>query len=267
MPPMVKQSPYNENWRLLELSYTSVFQNLALEEALARNTSTATFRPTIRLWVDPPAVVVGRFQNVKTEVNMEFCKQNNVSIARRFTGGGAVFHDEGNLNLTIVRRRPEGIMLPEFHEANSSIVMDLLDNLGLEGTFIPPNSIHVSGKKVSGAAAALSRQFVFWHASILISTDTDMLNQVLLPNRQNHAAYFIRSRWQPVTTLEAALGKNLEIEDVKRQLVSSLESLLQVRLEANGLFDDEEQHMVSLHAGKYSSDEWNLYGHWSQEAV
>jgi lipoate-protein ligase A len=260
---MVKEHTLDGEWRLLDLSYASVFQNLALEEALAR-CSASEPRSTVRIWVDPRAVVVGRFQDVQTEVDVDLCQQNNIQIARRFTGGGAVFHDEGNLNLTIVTSRLRETSLIRFHEINCSVILNLFDQLGLEGNFVPPNSIEISGKKVSGAAAALGRDFALWHASILVSTHEHMLNRLLLPSRETRASNFIRSKWQPVTTLESALGTHVSLEEAKRRLVSSCERCYGVKLESGQLHADEEQLMTSLYVRRYSSPEWNLRGYQSQ---
>lgn len=251
-------------WRILDHSCESVFQNLALEETLAQSTSWNEFRPTVRLWVDPPAVIVGRFQDVKTEVDTAICEQNDVQIARRFTGGGAVFHDEGNLNLTAVTKRTQRIPPTKLHEKYSSIVMDALGKLGVKASFFPPNSILVSGRKLSGGAAALGNHFTFWHSSILISTDTDLLERVLLPSRKMTLTRFIRSRWQQVTTLQAVLRKPVRIEEVKHQLARSLETILGISLEIDDLRSDEKERLASLHAQKYSSAQWNLYGNYRE---
>jgi lipoate-protein ligase A len=249
----------NGKWRLLDLSYSSAFKNLALEEALARCNSARPL-PTIRTWKNRRAVVVGRFQKVSAEVDVSACRRNNVEVARRFTGGGAVFHDKGNLNLTIVTPRQRDTSVTSLNESNCGLVLDLLNKLGTKGKFIPPNTVEISGKKVSGAAAALGRDFALWHASILISTDTRLLTQVLLPSQKAEATTFTRSRWQPVITLDIALGRHLELEEVKQKLVSSFEKIYGAKYEIERLSSDEEQMMKSLYTVKYLSREWNLHG-------
>jgi lipoate-protein ligase A len=254
----------NGRWRLLDLSYSSAFKNLALEEALAR-CNRATSIPTVRTWTNPPTVVVGRFQEISAEVDVDACRQSNVEIARRFTGGGAVFHDEGNLNLTMVAPRQRDSSLDNLNRANCAVVLDLLDQLGVEGKFVPPNSIEISGKKVSGAAAALGRDFALWHASILISTDTQLLGRVLFPSQTAKVTTFIRSRWQPVITLDGALGRHVELEDVKQKLVDSYGKVYGAEPETGRLFADEEHMMKSLYTVKYRSREWNLHGTWGSD--
>jgi lipoate-protein ligase A len=250
----------SDNWRILDLSYASVFQNLALEEALARSTRLPEFRPTVRCWVNSPSVVLGRFQETSSEVDVTLCEEKNVQIGRRFTGGGAVFHDKGNLNFTIVTRRKERITLTELHEAASSIVLDALRGLGLKPTFLSPNSILIGGRKVTGAAAALGRDFAVWHSSTLVSTNVDTLKLVLAPSEKAHGTRFVRSRWQPVTTLQAALGRRVSLADVKAQLMRSVENSLGVRLEVGTLSAEEDNRCDRLYRRKYSLPAWNVYG-------
>jgi lipoate-protein ligase A len=203
---------------------------------------------------------VGRFQEVSAEVNVPFCEQNNIQVGRRFTGGGAVFHDEGNLNFTVVTSRQRGKSLNQLYEANSAIISNMLEGLGVRSEYVPPNSIEISGKKVSGSAAAFGRDFAFWHASVLVSTNEQMLNHALQPSRLTTTTWFIRSKWQPTITLQSALGQPLEIGDIKRRLIDSCETCFGVELEKAELSSDEERLMKSLYDLKYSSKEWNLLG-------
>ena len=121
----------------------------------------------------------------------------------------------------------------------------------MESSFVPPNSIEVDSKKISGAAAALGRSFAFWHASILISTDVQLLNRVLLPGKMADKTKFIRSRWRPVTTLEQTLGKHVELKDVEHQLLSLCERAYGVGPVIGELSMNEKQMMESLCVNKY----------------
>lgn len=267
MSEMVIEEESSKIWRVLEVSYPSVFQNLALEEALTRSRMLPTFRPIVRLWRNPPSVIVGRFQNVGAEVDVELCEQNDIAIARRFTGGGSVFHDMGNLNLTLVTGHPEGITLGQLHEKNASIILDLLARLEAEGVLVRPNSIHVGGRKISGAAAALGQRFALWHASILISTDVLMLQRVLAPSQVIRETRSIRSNWHPVTTLAEVLHRSVDLEHVQRTLLQSCRSALDAKLERSELLEDEKQYSKFLYERKYASQDWNLHGNWKSEEL
>ena len=259
MSSVVNKSDH-DTWRVLDLSYPSAFLNLALEEALARSTLSKSFQPTLRLWVNPPTVVVGRFQDVATELDLKLCEQDGIRIARRFTGGGTVFHDKGNLNFTIVTRRPRRSVPTTLHEFNCSVIIHMLSRFGVESVLDPPNSIMIAGKKISGAAAALGRHFTLWHASILVSTNTALLKQILSTRRSIPNSGFVPSKWQPVTTIETAVGMPVSVEEVKLQLLRSFEELFEAQTEAEGLSDEEEQRTRSLHDEKYSSPDWNFLG-------
>lgn len=242
---------------MLELSNASVFQNLATEEALARSSISPAFKPTIRLWVNPPSVVLGRFQQASTEVDSSLCQQNGIQVARRFTGGGAVYHDEGNLNLTIITRPEEGQTPRYLNEAGSAIMLDALRGFGLKGDFHPPNSIMLGDRKISGGAAALGNGYALWHGSLLVSTNIDTLESVLAPSRQKHVTHFVRSRWHMVTSLQVAMGRKVTIEEAKSKLIESAEKILGTALEAEGLRGEEERWFASLYSRKYSLSSWN----------
>ena len=246
-------------WRRLRLSYPSAFKNLAVEEAMARAFSTGTqTKPSMRLWINPRAVVVGRFQEVANEVDLIQCESNQCQVARRFTGGGTVFHDEGTLNFSTVTGRAEGSPLA-FLEANTRVTLDSLAALGLTGTVYPPNSILVEGRKVCGAASAVGKNYAFWHCSILVNTDLQLLELTLAPSKTSTSRY-VRSRWRPVTKLSKLLSKPISIDEVERAIEQSAVRHFGIELEEERISDEEERLAEELFREKYVSDLWNLKG-------
>jgi len=264
MPPMVSGEMSSEPWRLLDYSYDSAFQNLALEEALARSMDSRNSRPTIRFWVNPPSVILGRFQKASAEVDISLCQQSGVQIARRFTGGGAVFHDEGTLNFTIVAQPEFGTTLTELNETSSAIILDAFRALGLKGSILPPNSIIIGEKKVCGAAGALGRGFALWHSSILVSTNINRLELALTPSRKGNVTPYVHSRWHAVTNLQNASGHSVSVNAVKAQLIKSAEEILHVNLHADLLGEEEASLFRRLYSQKYSLPDWNQMGRYTQ---
>ncbi len=254
---------YNlSNCRILTVSYDSCFTNLALEEALARtNSSQDSQHPTtIRFWRNPNSVVLGRFQEAASEVDLGACNLNQVQVARRFTGGGAVFHDEGTLNFTILKRRSENTSALQFWDENLRLVAEALGNLGLDCAISAPNSILTDGRKLCGAAGALVEKSVLWHCSIMVTTNTRLLELVLGPSKARAATRFVHSKWSPVTTVSNALSKSVDIHEVERSLRAVAQDELSVNLRTGSLSVEEEECSKTLLAGRYSTDEWNLYG-------
>ena len=259
MPPMVNASTSVPEWRLLQLSYESAFENLALEETLARTVNSKT-DPTVRFWSNVPAVVLGRFQEASAEADLAICESRKVQVARRFTGGGAVFHDKGTLNFTIITQPELGLNVSALHEKYSDIVIDSLRGLKVDCSFSPPNSVLIGGRKVFGAAAALGAHFALWHGSVLVSTDTRTLEEVLAPSRRKMPTRFVRSQWKPVTTIEAAMGRSISIEEVQARLLRSLKEGFGIGIREVGLLPAEEDYLQRLLSRKYSLAQWNLYG-------
>jgi lipoate-protein ligase A len=256
---MIRTMKRVSKWRLLDLSSESAFNNLALEETLARKAGSESFLPTVRFWTNAPAVVLGRFQEASSEVDLDLCELRKVQVARRFTGGGAVFQDKGTLNFTIVTEPCLRLSVGKLHETYSRLIISSLKGLGLNCSFSPPNSILVDGRKLCGAAAAFGNHFALWHGSILVSTDTELLEEVLAPSRRIASTRFVRSHWKAVTTIEAELGAKIGLREVRSQLLRSFASGFDAELGEEGLTPDEEDYWRIL-SRKYSSVEWNLHG-------
>lgn len=256
---MVKRvSP--DSWRMLDCSYNSVFRNLALEEAMARCAVSMNFKPTARFWVNPESVVLGRFQEMSSELDTELAERKGIQIARRFTGGGTVYHDEGNLNFTIVTRREEQGSVMDMHATASTIIMDTLLGLGLDTEFLPPNSILVQGRKIAGASAAFGNDFALWHSSIMVSTNLDILGLVLAPSKMANSTRFVHSRWRPVVNLREAIGRGVSVDQVKLRLIESIRQKLRVKLEVDEIRGDEEACLEGLFRWKYALPAWNRDG-------
>jgi lipoate-protein ligase A len=236
-----------------------VYGNLATEEALIECCQSDTFRPTVRIWINQTAAIVGRYQDVTLEVDEEYCVRNCIPIARRFTGGGTVYHDDGNLNLTVLSEMRD-IDLQETRLRNLLIVQELLSQFGVTSSINPPNAILVHGKKISGASAAVRREYFLWHASILVSTSLESIAQALSPSRKPARTNRVRSHWEPITNLVSSTGRPVEMREVKKMIVTAAEKILGNQLEGSALTSCEERTAKRLHNQKYSSAEWNRKG-------
>jgi lipoate-protein ligase A len=247
---------------MLTLSHDSSFMNLALEEALARTNCVADsqYSSTVRFWGNPNSVIIGRFQEPAAEVDLAECNLSQVQVARRFTGGGTVFHDEGTLNFTVITKPTEGLSVLKFQERNMLVALKALSNLGLDCSLSTTNSILTGGRKLCGAAAALGRNFAFWHCSIMVTTNTRLLERVLSPSKARTLTRFVHSKWSPVTTVTNALSKPISVDEVTRTLIAVIQNQFGVELELGSLSIEEEDCSKALLARKYSSTDWNLYG-------
>ena len=152
---------------------TDPYFNLAAEEYLLKNFKENIFM----LWQDTPSVVIGKHQRLRSEVDKKWAEQEQVHIARRFSGGGAVYHDLGNVNLTFIETTPR---LPEF-VTYLQRTLDFLNSMGLMATGGERLGIYLNGLKISGSAQCLYKDRVLYHCTLLYDTDLTALHQALNP--------------------------------------------------------------------------------------
>lgn len=250
-----------DSWRLLDLEYTDAPSNLALEEALARQVGEGKSPPTLRLWRNRNAAVIGENQSANAELRLDACRELGVEIVRRFTGGGAVYHDLGNLNYSICTRKLSSSSL----ELQQTVFRQGLDCavaclgiLGLESSRVPINTIVVRGRKISGGAGAIRWGAVFYHGSILVSTDLEMMWKILRWEQPPVPRAPVQSTRLPVTSLKTELGGGIPIDQVKGALRDAFAGTFETEL-VPGPVTEQEVHMIpALVKEKYGAEEWNL---------
>lgn len=252
-----------ETWRLIDEEYRdNPFMNLAVEEAIPRSVGEGKSPNTVRFWHNSNTIVLGCFQSAKLEVNMEACKETKTQIVRRFTGGGAVYHDSGNLNYAISLRKGSKIVPDEnlqavFQRLSEGAVWGL-QALGVRAEFKPVNDIHVEGKKISGAAGSIKWNTTFHHGCILVSSDLEILGKVLNVPRAKLEDKHVASVQKRVTTVRDELGRGVSTTEVRDAIVKGIENCYGVRVEAGNLTAEEMRLAEELYQTKYSRLEWNL---------
>ncbi len=157
-------------------------KNIAFEEALF-DLSREVYGETIaRIWLSPRSVVIGYSLDWCEEVYCEEAMATKTPIVRRFTGGGAVYHDLGNINISVARYSKSFFVDLEaiFSEA-TSLISDVVRELGLESRVENLNDVVVKGYKVSGSSAAIRRNGYFYHSTLLVSADIGLLKRLIRP--------------------------------------------------------------------------------------
>jgi len=250
-----------ETWRLLDVEYPNPYMNLALEEAIPLNVGKGESPNTVRFWRNSNAVVIGNFQSAEREVNPDRCNKHHTAVVRRFTGGGAVYHDLGNLNCSISVRRDHPLIEKDLGETFAKLWQGVIEGLRLLGArvrFEPPNGIQMNGRKIVGGAGALKSGFVFHHCSILVNSDLERLSEVLSSSESSVGELCVHSVKKDVSTLSIELGRELTIADVKDSLRTGFEKAFAIRI-AEGWTTAEERALAEkLYSEKYSTETWNF---------
>jgi lipoate-protein ligase A len=257
-------------WRLLEETEMDIQRNLALEEALARvNADSEEKISTLRFWRSQKAVVIGRFQCVHKEANIGYCMRYGIPIARRFTGGGAVYHDEGNLNVTLCLDQKEPCVsrtLRELYWNFFGKIASGLQEIGIPARFDPDrHCLRIDRKKITGTAGWIKQGVSFIHGTLLIDADLGTLDECLrVPSKQ---PVYIRdkskvrckeSKRDVVTTISSELESWPSDNEIKAAITRSVESLAGEDLELNSLTTEEIDAAESLYQTRYRLSEWNL---------
>ncbi len=208
--------------------------------------------PLFYLWQNAPAVIVGQNQNVYAEVNLPYLEQHGIQLARRVTGGGAVYHDLQNLNFSFVSQLRD-------LDTDVSFLLDLvvqaLRRLGVPATFSGRNDILVEGHKVGGTAKRVWHDRLMVHGTLMYDVDIPTLIEALGTPQSKLTAKGIASVRSRVGNLRQLLPQCPDVQSFRDLLHEQLAGA-----DAEFILDDHQLHsIVQLAAQKFATWQWN-YG-------
>lgn len=181
--------------------------NLALEEYLL----TSFNQDILCLWRNAPAIIVGRFQNTLEEINSEYVAANRLPVIRRLTGGGAVYHDLGNINYTLIYNQSRDDI--NNYAKFTAPVIAFLATLGVEATLSGRNDLLIEGMKFCGNAQTLYRHRLLHHGCIMFDTDLSRLSQALRPSPVKIESKGVKSVRSRVTAIAPHLPRPMCAEE------------------------------------------------------
>lgn len=225
--------------------------NLALEEYYLRGSSEAT-GDIVSLWQNDKSVIVGRHQNTLKEVNYRFADENEIKIARRMTGGGAVYHDLGNLNFTYITTCDSSGSV-DFKKFAYPVV-EALSCYGLNPELSGRNDILLDGKKISGTAQACVGKRLLFHGTLLFDINVENAGQSLNVKADKIEAKGVESVKSRITNIKPYLPAGCSVRDLKESILASFAKSRDFSVRAVSL-EDEEQ-IVELKNRKYATEEW-----------
>ncbi|MBP3605076.1 MAG: lipoate--protein ligase [Clostridia bacterium] len=206
--------------KYVRLTTTDPYYNLAVEEYLFRSADTDIFM----LWQNAPSVIAGRNQNVYAEADLAYAKENGIRICRRITGGGAVYHDLGNLNYTFISVGKEARPLDFAHFARP--IRECLESLGLHTHMSDRNDIECEGGKFSGNAQHAEGGRILHHGTLLFDTDFSVMERVLRVDKEKLAYRAVKSLRARVVNLRSVLPRALSVEEFIAGIEDGVCSLL-----------------------------------------
>lgn len=230
--------------------------NMAVEEALLVS---AGREPLLILWENAPAVIIGRHQNAWSEVNLSYAQQENIPIIRRLSGGGAVYHDRGNLNYTFIVPvdAGESKKTSDFNfRFWSAPVLHVLRNIGVNAQFSGRNDLTIEGRKFSGTAQARFGGHLLHHGTLLFSTDFEKMSRILSVDPEKYHSKGVSSVRSRVANLSEFLPPSVGKSCFRKLLLSELSKENEIKYNR---FSPQLQADISrLKQEKYDCPSWNL---------
>ena len=230
---------------------TDPYFNLATEEYVLKEIEEDSFM----LWRNGPSIIVGKHQNTLAEINVDYVKQNNIKVVRRLSGGGAVFHDLGNLNFTFTKKSEDENMI-NFRKYTDPII-EVLQNLGINARFEGRNDLTIDGKKFSGNAMHIWKSKILSHGTLLFSSHMPDLSAALKVDPLKFRDKAVKSVRSRVTNISDHLKEPMDVI----QFANRIQEHMTRKYPDARFYDlsDEDRHKINeLVKSKYGTWDWNF---------
>lgn len=234
---------------------TNPYFNLALEEYVLKHLDIDD--SILILWQNEPTVVVGRNQNTIEEINTKYVKDKDIHVVRRLSGGGAVYHDLGNLNFTFIVE-DTGDSVNNFEKFTKPVIKALKE-LDIIAAFSGRNDITIEEKKFSGNAQYYYRNRLLHHGTILFNSNLDVVQEALKVKIDKIKSKGIKSVRSRVTNIYPYLKEKISVKDFKYLLLSFLFEQENEEKKEYILTKKDLEGINELMKNRYLTWEWN-YG-------
>lgn len=231
------------------------YYNMAFENYVMNNDD---FKDDyVFFYIHSPSIIVGKHQNTIEEINSKYVKENDIIVARRNTGGGAVYHDEGNLNFSFITTKKEDENEIDFKKYTLPII-NALKKLGVDAYLSGRNDILVDGKKISGNAQGLNKNKVLHHGTLMFNVDVEALVNSLNVSQMKIESKAIKSVKSRVLNIKDVLDIKMDIYQFKDFILDEIFS--EMDMEEYRLTDKDYENIEKLVKDKYGTWEFN-YGY------
>jgi lipoate---protein ligase len=225
--------------------------NLAAEEYMLKHFTEEVFM----LWRNENAIIVGKHQNTLAEINLDYVKNNHIKVIRRLSGGGAVFHDLGNINFTFIMNG-EGEKLIDFHKYTLPI-LEVMQKLGIPAKFEGRNDLTIDGRKFSGNAEHIHKNRVLHHGTLLFSSVMGNLAAALNARPEKFEDKGVKSVRSRVTNISEHLKEPMEVLDFAGLVMDHIREMYPDAMAYEYTAEDIAA-IEKLKREKYDTWEWNF---------
>ena len=227
--------------------------NLAVEEYILKHLN-VDHEDYILFYINGPSIIIGKNQNTSEEVNLKYIEENGIDVVRRLSGGGAVYHDEGNLNFSFITK-DDGNSFNNYKKFTQPIV-DALRNLGVEAELTGRNDIQVGERKISGNAQFTTRGRMFSHGTLMFNSNIEEVVNSLNVSEEKMRSKGIKSVRSRVANITEFLEHEMEMEQFVEALLHSIYDGEQP--ERYVLRDEDWEIVHDISKERYANWDWNF---------
>ncbi|MFA1348224.1 lipoate--protein ligase [Streptococcus agalactiae] len=208
------------------------------------------------LWINEPAIIIGRHQNTIQEINKEFIDKNGIHVVRRLSGGGAVYHDLNNLNYTIISNNTQEAAFD--FQTFSKPVIDTLAKLGVKAEFTGRNDLEINGQKFAGNAQAYYKGRMMHHGCLLFDVDMSVLGQALKVSKDKIESKGIKSVRGRVTNIVDHLSDKITVQEFSDAILAQMKEEYP-EMDEYVLSDAELSEIQAMRDNQFATWDWT-YG-------
>lgn len=233
---------------------TDAHINLAIEEYCIRNLPSG--QDYLLFYINAPSIIIGRNQNTLEEVNQQYVEENGIKVVRRISGGGAVYHDLGNLNFSFMTDY-HPTKLNNFRKFTEPIIK-ILNDMGVPAELKGRNDIVVHDKKISGNAQFSSVKRMFNHGTLLLDSDLSMVTKALTVKMTKIVSKGHKSARDRVANISEFMDQSMTTEEFKQKILEGIFAE-DPNFETYKLTKEDWEGINKLREEKYETWDWN-YG-------
>ena len=230
---------------------TNPYINIATEEYLLRNFT----EDIIFIYSNTPSIIVGKHQNTLEEINLRFVIENNIDVVRRLSGGGTVYHDNGNLNFTFIRNGETGKLI-DFKKYTQPVI-DYLKSIGAEAYLGTKNEIRIGKDKVSGNAEHIYKNRVMHHGTLLFNSELTVLNNAIKREENRYKSKAVQSNRTNVANISDLIKINQDFDSFRNSISLFFKNYIKNTKEYK-LNTDDNTVINSIAENRYRLWSWNF---------
>lgn len=228
--------------------------NLAIEEYILRHLDQD--ETYLLFYINDPSIIIGKNQNTIEEINTSYIESHGIYVVRRLSGGGAVYHDQGNLCFSFITK-DDGNSFHNFKKFTEPVI-EALHKMGVPAELSGRNDILVNGRKVSGNAQFATKGRMFSHGTLMLDTNIEEVVSALKVKKDKIESKGIKSIRNRVANISEFLEESISIEAFKQRILTSLFNG-EEKVQSYQLTDKDWEMIYKISEERYRNWDWN-YG-------